>query len=408
MKQKLAAVILTAALCFSLAACGNSSQPQTASAQQSSEQNTDESAAESTDNTTAQAETSQEQEKNKVARDGAEMQTEDKSMPTRIPPEKGTKINLYFGDTLITGVLNDSETAQALIAKLPMTQHMSRYSHDFCGVTEELPYNEDDVHYGWLNGDIDYALNAPYFTILFEDEDESEQYGYQVNIGVITCPIADIAALQGSFDVRIELAENSEGDASENTAENAGQDITASSAAAVYFSRVGNTDFPAGVDAVTSASLQADNGTIKGNAQLIAEWISEEAGCETFEILTDEAYPADYDETVDQAKTEQRNSFRPVLRSDLSEIGQYDTIYLVIPNWWGDLPMAVYSFFDACDLSGKTIKVCITHEGSRFSRTVDTISQLEPDAEVIEGLAVRGGSVKDEEQNIRQWARENK
>ena len=125
MKQKLAEVILTAALCFSLAACGNSSQPQTASAQQSSEQNTDESAAESTDNTTAQAETSQEQEKNKVARDDAEMQTEDKSMPTRIPPENGTKINLYFGDTLITGVLNDSETAQAMIARLPMGYSMA-------------------------------------------------------------------------------------------------------------------------------------------------------------------------------------------------------------------------------------------------------------------------------------------
>ena len=67
MKQKLVSVIMAATLCFSLAACGNSSQPQTASAQQSSEQNTDESAAESTDNTTAQAETSQEQEKNKVA-----------------------------------------------------------------------------------------------------------------------------------------------------------------------------------------------------------------------------------------------------------------------------------------------------------------------------------------------------
>ena len=135
------------------------------------------------------------------------MQTEDKSMPTRIPPENGTKINMYFGDTLITGVLNDSETAQALIAKLPMTQHASRYAHDFCGVTDELPYNEEDVHYGWLNGDIDYALNAPYFTILFEDEDVSEQYGYQVNIGVITTPLADISALDGSFDVRIELAE---------------------------------------------------------------------------------------------------------------------------------------------------------------------------------------------------------
>ena len=211
MKKKLMAIITVMALCLSLAACGNSSTP--ASGQQS-----DQGTAQSTE-TTVPAENDyssqvqenssqlQEEEKNKVAKDGADMQTEDKSIATRLPMEGGTKINMYFGDTLITGVLNDSETAKALIEKLPMTQHMSRYSHDFCGVTEELPYNEDDVHYGWLNGDIDYALNAPYFTILFEDEDVSEQYGYQVNIGVITCPIADIAALQGSYDVRIELAD---------------------------------------------------------------------------------------------------------------------------------------------------------------------------------------------------------
>ncbi len=211
MKKKLMAIITVMALCLSLAACGNSSTP--ASGQQS-----DQGTAQSTETTgpaendyssQVQENSSQlrEEEKNKVAKDGADMQTEDKSIATRLPMEGGTKINMYFGDTLITGVLNDSETAKALIEKLPMTQHMSRYSHDFCGVTEELPYNEDDVHYGWLNGDIDYALNAPYFTILFEDEDVSEQYGYQVNIGVITCPIADIAALQGSYDVRIELAD---------------------------------------------------------------------------------------------------------------------------------------------------------------------------------------------------------
>ena len=142
-----------------------------------------------------------------VAKDGADIQTDDSSMPTRIPMEGGTRINMYFGDKVIPGMLNDSDTAKALIEKLPMTQHVSRYSHDFCGVTEELPYKEDEVHYGWLNGDIDYATDAPYFTILFEDEDVSEQYGYQVNIGVITCPLEEIAALQGSYDVRIELAE---------------------------------------------------------------------------------------------------------------------------------------------------------------------------------------------------------
>ena len=146
----------------------------------------------------------------RVAKEGAQMQTDDPTMPTRLPPENGTKILLHFGDTVIPGVLNDSETAQALIAKLPYTQHMSRYSHDFCGVTEDLPYNEEEEHYGWLNGDIDYATDAPYFTILFEDQDESEIYGSQVNIGVITCPLSDIAALNGSYDVLIELDESEE------------------------------------------------------------------------------------------------------------------------------------------------------------------------------------------------------
>jgi hypothetical protein len=206
--KKIIAVMCAGILCLSLAACGNnnagSDAPQEQTQAQSSE-NTSEEASAQVDDT--QSKSTEGDSEMRVAGDGADMQTDDKAMPTRLPMEGGTKINMYFGDTLITGVLNDCETAKAFIERLPMTQHVSRYSHDFCGVTEDLPYNEDEVHYGWLNGDIDYAINAPYFTILFEDEDVSEQYGDQVNIGVITVPLSEIAALNGSYDVRIELAE---------------------------------------------------------------------------------------------------------------------------------------------------------------------------------------------------------
>ena len=206
--KKIIAVMCAGILCLSLAACGNnnagSDAPQEQTQAQSSE-NTSEEASAQVDDT--QSKSTEGDSEMRVARDGADMQTDEKAMPTRLPMEGGTKINMYFGDTLITGVLNDCETAKAFIERLPMTQHVSRYSHDFCGVTEDLPYNEDEVHYGWLNGDIDYAINAPYFTILFEDEDVSEQYGDQVNIGVITVPLSEIAALEGSYDVRIELAE---------------------------------------------------------------------------------------------------------------------------------------------------------------------------------------------------------
>ena len=201
--KKASAFVAALTLCLTLVSCGNASG-------QSSSQTSAQSSAQSGSQSSSQAQESAQQEtssKKAVAKDGATMQTADPSMPTRVPMKGGTKINMHFGDKVIPGVLNDSETAKALIAKLPITQHVSRYSHDFCGVTEELPYKQDEVHYGWLNGDIDYATDAPYFTILFEDEDVSEQYGSQVNIGVITCPLKDISGLEGSFDVRIELAE---------------------------------------------------------------------------------------------------------------------------------------------------------------------------------------------------------
>ena len=180
---------------------------------------------------------------------------------------------------------------------------------------------------------------------------------------------------------------------------------TGGKAVSVYFSRVGNTDFPDNVDVITSATLNKQNGKLKGNAQLIAEWAADEAGCKTFEIVTEERYPSDYDQTVDKAKEEQTQSKRPALKTTLENAAEYDTVYLSFPNWWADLPMAVYSFFDAYDLSGKTINVFVTHEGSRFSRTIDTIRELEPGATVNEALAIRGGSVTGEENAVREWVK---
>lgn len=146
-------------------------------------------------------------ETKKVASDGAQMQTDDPSMPTRVL-EEGTRINMHFGDTIIPGILNDSTTAKAFIEMLPMTVHESKYSHDFCGsMGENLPFDTEDERYGWLNGDIAIGTSTPWFTILFDDEEISEQYGNLVNIGVIDSELSRITELEGSYDVLIELAE---------------------------------------------------------------------------------------------------------------------------------------------------------------------------------------------------------
>lgn len=157
-----------------------------------------------TSSSTSKSSVTKSSNQKRVASDHATMQTSDKTMPTRVI-KNGTKIKMYFGKTVISGILNDSKTSKALIAKLPYTISESRYDTDFCGTVEHLPYNKNEVHYGWLNGDIDYATDAPYFTILFNGEKSSEQYGYQVNIGVITTPLSKIRNLHGNYNVRIEL-----------------------------------------------------------------------------------------------------------------------------------------------------------------------------------------------------------
>ena len=175
----------------------------------------------------------------------------------------------------------------------------------------------------------------------------------------------------------------------------------------VYFSRVGNTDFPDDIDAVSSATLSRKDGTLKGNAQLMAEWMADEADADLFEIQAESTYPVDYRETTDRAKQEQNAGTRPALKSRIDGFDGYSTVYLVFPNWWADLPMPLYTFFDEYDFSGKTLYMSVTHEGSSFSRTVNTIQRLEPDAEVIEGLSIRGSAVPESENTVRQFIQNN-
>lgn len=73
------------------------------------------------------------------------------------------------------------------------------------------------------------------------------------------------------------------------------------------------------------------------------------------------------------------------------------------PNWWYDMPMAMYSFFDEYDLSNKTIILFNTSGGSAFSDTINTIKKLEPNANVIEGITIRAEDVESSQNEINEW-----
>ena len=170
-----------------------------------------------------------------------------------------------------------------------------------------------------------------------------------------------------------------------------------------YFSRVGNTDFPSDVDASSSASIVVDNGAVMGNIGYMAAYIAETTGGDLFLIETVDKYPVSYDETLDVAADELAAEHRPALVKAVENLDQYDTVFLGYPNWWGDLPPAVYAFLEQNDLNGKTVIPFASSGSSGFSGTQRTLAQLLPDATLPEGLHIAASRVPNSAETLDGW-----
>lgn len=168
-----------------------------------------------------------------------------------------------------------------------------------------------------------------------------------------------------------------------------------------YFTYGENAPLADGVDATTSASIQYRGDALTGNIGLVADMIANATGGELFSILTTEQYPDNYDDTLDAAQAEKGS--RPELASHIDSLDSYDTVFLGYPNWWGDMPMAVYSFLDEYDLSGKTIVPFVSSGGSGFSSTIRAIENAEPDATVLEGLSISASRALQAEDDVADW-----
>jgi flavodoxin len=170
-----------------------------------------------------------------------------------------------------------------------------------------------------------------------------------------------------------------------------------------YFSRAGNIDLSSGVDATSSASVNLLNGKYVGNAELIAQWIQEEVGGDLFLIQTEEPYSADYDETVERGENENRNDIHPALISRVTNMEDYNIVFLGYPIWAYDIPVALYSFLEEYDLSGKTIIPFCTSGATSISGTIETIKRMEPEAKVLEGITVNHNQVLGSKTSVISW-----
>lgn len=199
-----------------------------------------------------------------------------------------------------------------------------------------------------------------------------------------------------------ETEQSTEGTAEAESSEAGAQ----SSLLVAYFSYAENAALPDDVDASASASIQPWNGALTGNTGVVADMIAQATGADLFSIRTVEQYPDTYDATIDQGQQEQSDGARPELATHLENLDSYDTIFLGFPNWWGDMPMAVYTFLDEVDLSGKTVIPFVTSGGSGFSNSISTIQQMEPQATVQEGLSIGASSATGAQQQVESWLSE--
>lgn len=143
----------------------------------------------------------------------------------------------------------------------------------------------------------------------------------------------------------------------------------------------------------------------KGNTAIIAEMIAEETGGELFHIERETPYPAVYDECTEEAKQEQNDNARPALAED-KDISEYDVIFLGYPIWWGDMPMPVYTFLEGHDFSGKTVIPFCTHAGSGLSGTEKSIESVCTDAEILDGLSIKGEDAQNSQDKAKETVKE--
>ena len=143
-----------------------------------------------------------------------------------------------------------------------------------------------------------------------------------------------------------------------------------------------------------------------GNTEVVSNMIQKITGGVLFHIESVLAYPNDYMEATEVAKNELRAKARPKLTGQVENMGAYDVIFLGYPNWWGTMPMPVFTFLESYDFSGKTIVPFCTHEGSGLGHSEKDIAKACPKAIVLKGIAIHGTNAGSAEPDVASWINE--
>ena len=144
-----------------------------------------------------------------------------------------------------------------------------------------------------------------------------------------------------------------------------------------------------------------------GNTEIVAGLMKELIDADSFKIEMKNPYSPVYMTCINEAKKDLRGGKRPELKSMPESIDEYDTIVLGYPNYWGTMPMAVVTFLENFDFTGKTILPLCTNEGSGMGSSESDIKKYAKGADIKRGLSVTGSYAADSKENVREWFEKN-
>ena len=167
---------------------------------------------------------------------------------------------------------------------------------------------------------------------------------------------------------------------------------------------------PAEDPAESGTSATGDPGSVliayfswSGNTEQVAQIIRGETGGDLFEIAPATPYTDDYNELLDIAQQEQADSARPELAGQVEDWDRYDTVFVGYPNWWNDAPMAVYTFLESYDWSGKTLVPFNTSASGGFGRSLSGLEESASGAAVLEGISFTERTLGDAQSEVTAW-----
>ena len=140
-----------------------------------------------------------------------------------------------------------------------------------------------------------------------------------------------------------------------------------------------------------------------GNTKIVADYISEIAGADQFEIVTHKYDGMAYTPLINLAKEEANKGELPPYEGDAPDLSQYDTVFIGGPVWWGTYPQVMFTLFRDINLDGKTVVPFTTHEGSGLASCVSDVKSAFPKAKVTQGLSIYGHEVRSGKAKVEKW-----